>query len=62
MTPGELLPKNRSGKQVKRRRKLIQQAPKVMLTEKFYDIIMMNVEGPCTDKGNLTKHKKMRYW
>ena len=38
------------------RRKLIQQAPKVMLPEKFYG--MMNVECPCFDKGNLIKHKK----
>ena len=39
-------------------KKLIQQAPKVMLLDKFYDMIMMNVECPCFDKGNLTKHKK----
>ena len=26
--------------------------------EKFYGKIIMNVECPCFDKGNLTKHKK----
>ena len=29
-----------------------------MLLEKFYYMIMINVEFPCFDKGNLSKHKK----
>ena len=28
-----------------------------MLLEKFYSMIMINVECPCFDKGNLAKHK-----
>ena len=28
------------------------------IIEKFYGKIIMNVECPCFDKGNLTKHKK----
>ena len=56
MTPAEFLPK-KGNKKIGRARK-----KNDIALEKFYGMIMMNVECPCFDKGNLTKHKKPRYW
>ena len=52
MTPVEFLPK-RVIKKISGTQKQTDRA-----LEKFYGKIMMNVECPCFDKGNLTKHKK----